>query len=229
MNGIQTQNLGVQFKVTHPGFFLENCRGLTIGDLDVTGGRLDGEKGGATVLRNCSEFTLNRAMMEWTNGIGLLIENCSDFTINQFVVGPFDGEGIYMKNSSRGEMNVTLLIGENYPGSATLTPDGKYAPAMVLEKCRNMTFNNTQVYRMFDDGVHLIDTEDTVFNSLSFDGVDKDAYIEQGNSNKNTVNGMILNNVKGTQIVQIGTDSRLNGMVLTDNTAYETVIGKATY
>lgn len=229
MNSIQTQNLGAPFDVTHPGFLLENCRGVTIGDLDVTGGRMDGEKGGATVLRNCMDLTLDRAMMEWTNGVGLLIEGCSKFEINQFVVGPFDGEGVYMKDCSNGQMNVTLLIGENYAGSTTLTPDGKYAPAMVLEKCRDMIFNDMQVYRLFDDGIHLIDTEGTVFNSLTFSDIDKNAYVEVGNSNKNTVNGMILNNVKGTQITQIGTDSRLNGVVLKDNTAYETVVGKATY
>lgn len=169
-DGVQTQNLHVPYSVTKPGMLIEGVQEMYAADIDITGGRPQDTKANGLVLRGCSNVTLDRSMMEYTNGHALWLDNCRNIKVEHYVLCGFNDAALRISDCDGVTFDLLLVVGTYFPdGDAETFPlyHPDEAHGMYLTDSRNIIFNALALQRCAGKGIILENVDGCHFNAFT--------------------------------------------------------------
>lgn len=211
-------NLGGIY-VTHTAWYVKNVKDMYMFNVDAAGNLGNGEHGDGFVFENCSNIEIQRGMQDYVNGNGVVLRNCSNLYFNNMMCSLYEGYGFYMENVTDSTFCMILANGI-YPTVDCLRTRGTVYEAIKLVGCSNLTFNSVMMTANQSDGMVIEDCNHITVNALSCPtGKGKTAYIEQGSSDYNSLNGA---SAVGQKFVQVGSHSVFNNVSVN----YEDAVSK---
>jgi parallel beta-helix repeat protein len=141
------------------GIHVENCQGMEAYDLDAAMGHTSagnpGQKNDGIVFQNCSNITINRAMVDAVGGTPFKFLSCTKVNAKNLVPSIFDGVGIMMDGVTNSTFTLVKVNG-------TVSKSA----GMHMRLCTNVRLNNVTVQECPAGGFYLENSQNNVITNL---------------------------------------------------------------
>lgn len=184
------------------GIYVANCTGMYAYDLDAAMGHtigaapVAGQKNDGIVFQNCSNVTLNRAMVDAVGGTPFKFLACTNMDIKNLVPSIFDGVGIMMDSVTNSTFTIIKVNGTVNASAG-----------MHMRLCSNVRLNNVCVQKCPAGGFTLENSYNNVITNLYTTGNSFGAKETNGMSYANTFLG-----VSGQSVTVRGMNSVVYGV-----------------